>query len=107
MNYNTQKKECQAIIDELNTRKRMHGKIIDDLCSSFRAVEKATPEKELRIRKCASQLLINESGRIVSANFCKNRYCPICQWRKSRKTFALIHNIQEEIEKNNNLQFLF
>lgn len=107
MNYNTTENGCQAIIDELSTRKRIHGKIIDELCKSFKTVEKATPEKESRLRDCASAIEINEKGQIVSANFCKNRYCPICQWRKSRKTFALAVNIQNKIEEKGNFQFLF
>lgn len=107
MNYNTTENSCQAIIDELSIRKRIHGKIIDELCKSFKTVEKATPEKESRLRDCASAIEINERGQIVSANFCKNRYCPICQWRKSRKTFALAVNIQNKIEEKGNFQFLF
>lgn len=107
MNYNTTENSCQAIIDELSIRKRIHGKIIDELCKSFKTVEKATPEKESRLRDCASYIEINKSGQIVSSNFCKNRYCPICQWRKSRKTFALALNIQNEIEEKGNFQFLF
>ena len=107
MNYNTTNSNCQAVINELNARKRIHGKIIDDLCDSFRTLNKATDEKEQRLRDCASIIQLNENGKIIGANFCKNRYCPICQWRKSRKAYALSMNVQNEVEKRENLQFLF
>lgn len=107
MNYSIKNGNCQAVIDELNIRKRTHGKLIDDLCVSFRNVKKATPEKEQRIRDCGSTIMLNETGQIVGANFCKNRYCPICQWRKSRRAFALSFNIQNKVEQTEKLQFLF
>lgn len=107
MNYNIQANSCQAIIDELNIRKRTHGKIIDDLCKSFSKLDKATEEKEKRIKECGSMIILNEKGQIVSANFCKNRYCPICQWRKSRKAFALAFNIQQHIEDKHDHNFIF
>lgn len=107
MNYNTTNSNCQAVINELSARKRIHGKIIDALCYSFRKLDKATEEKEQRLRDCASVVQLNEDGKIVGANFCKNRYCPICQWRKSRKAFAISYDVQKTVEKTDSLQFLF
>ena len=107
LNYTTTNSNCQAVINELNARKRIHGKIIDDLCDSFRTLNKATNKKEQRLRDCASIIQLNENGKIIGANFCKNRYCPICQWRKSRKAFAISYNVQKTVEKTDSLQFLF
>ena len=107
MNYITESGKCQAIIDELNLRKKLHGKLIDDLCKSFKNIEKATEEKTKRIKDCGNIISINQQGKIINANFCKNRYCPVCQWRKSRKAFAKSYKVQKEMEKNYKFKYLF
>lgn len=107
MNYITGAEKCQAIIDELNLRKKIHGKLIDSLCNSFEKIEKATPEKEQRLKDCGSLVLINQQGKLFSANFCKNRYCPICQWRKSRKAFAKSYKVQKRMEQKFDYNYLF
>lgn len=107
MNYITESGKCQAIIDELNRRKKIHGKLIDSLCNSFEKIEKATQEKAKRMKDCGNIISINQQGKIINANFCKNRYCPICQWRKSRKAFAKSYKVQKEMEKNYKFKYLF
>ena len=107
MNYNTAGGKCQAIIDELNLRKRIHGKLINSLCNSFENIEKATPEKAQRLKDCGSLVLINQQGKLFSANFCKNRYCPICQWRRSRKAFAKSYKVQKRMEQKFDYNYLF
>lgn len=107
MNYITGHDKCQAIIDELNRRKKIHGKLIDSLCNSFEQIEKATEEKAKRMKDCGNIVSVNQQGTIISANFCKNRYCPICQWRKSRKAFAKSYNVQKRMEQKYNYNYLF
>lgn len=107
MNYITGNGKCQAIIDELNRRKKIHGKLIDSLCNSFEQIEKATEEKAKRMKDCGNIVSVNQQGKIISANFCKNRYCPICQWRKSRKAFAKSYNVQKRMEQKYNYNYLF
>ena len=107
MNYITGSEKCQAIIDELNLRKKIHGKLIDDLCKSFKNIEKATEEKTKRIKDCGNIISINQQGKIINANFCKNRYCPICQWRKSRKAFAKSYKVQKRMEQKFDYNYLF
>jgi plasmid rolling circle replication initiator protein Rep len=107
LNYITGTEKCQAIIDELNLRKKIHGKLIDSLCNSFEKIEKATQEKAKRMKDCGSVISINQQGKIINANFCKNRYCPICQWRKSRKAFAKSYKVQKRMEQKFNYNYLF
>ena len=107
LNYITDNKACQAVIDELKLKKKMHMNLINDLCNSFEKTNKATAEKINRIKHCGDTIQLNEKGNITGANFCKNRYCPICQWRKSRRTFATMIQIQQEIEKTGKYQYLF
>ena len=46
--------------------------------------------------------------KLVRAEFCKFRYCPICTWRKSLKLKALfMSRVDEIIAQNPNLTYLF
>lgn len=44
-----------------------------------------------------------ETGEITdvlnAAHFCRDRLCPMCQWRKSLVTFAQVSQLMDEIEK--------
>lgn len=53
---------------------------------------------------------INEENyRLLSANFCKNRFCEMCRWRKSLADFIKLSTICKyiDIEYNNHYKYLF
>ena len=58
--------------------------------------------KAERLRDCASALYFSVSPentkKLVSANFCRVRLCPICQWRRSLKTFSQMSRIMAAVE---------
>ena len=61
---------------------------------------------------CADALIFanyqDGSSRLARANFCRNRICPMCQWRRSLKTFGQVSQITEELLKRKpDTQFLF
>lgn len=61
---------------------------------------------------CADALIFanyqDGSSRLARANFCRNRICPMCQWRRSLKTFAQVSQVTEELLKRKpDTQFLF
>lgn len=63
-------------------------------------------KKAMRIRFCGSALafLKNlETGekKLQSADFCKERLCPMCQWRKSMKVFHQVSKVMDRAEKEN------
>ena len=107
MNYNIDSEKCQATINQLEIKKRIHERLYNDLCKSFRNTKHSTILKEQRIKECGTLIQLNENGEIISANFCKNRYCPICQWRKSRKSFAILYESQKIVESYGKYEFLF
>jgi plasmid rolling circle replication initiator protein Rep len=55
------------------------------------------PKKAGRLRDCADWLgfRIDEEGRkkLVEANFCHVRLCPMCQWRRSIKSYKYTSRI--------------
>lgn len=70
-------------------------------------------KKAMRVRFCGSALafLKNlETGekKLHSADFCKERLCPMCQWRKSLKVFHQVSKVMDRAEtENKNIVPLF
>lgn len=60
------------------------------------------PDKSFRTRDCGSLLDYKKSSsgdfRLFNANFCKNRLCPMCNWRRSLKIFNQVSEVVNYIE---------
>lgn len=60
---------------------------------------------------CASylefKLFEDESKKLHLANFCRCRLCPMCNWRRSKKTFGQVSKIVNEIDKVNKYDYIF
>lgn len=60
--------------------------------------------KALRVGACAQHLgfAIREDGskKLISADFCRVRLCPMCMWRRSLKIYAQAANICSFLEKS-------
>lgn len=92
--------ESQVLVD-----KSRNGKIkpwaLHKLNSGYIALayEDVDPRKAERMRECANYLAFmkKEDGsmKLHDARFCRVRLCPICQWRRSLKTFAQMSQVLE------------
>lgn len=75
------------------------------------AYEDVDPAKSLRLRDCATSLIYtvqpNGRKRLKHANFCRVRLCPICQWRRSLKTFAHMSHIMAAVEDDRPRGYIF
>ena len=95
---------CQEKIKEqlqiLNKRKTEQEKIIPIILTAWKENKLYSEEKQKRLEDCGSIIGFNEHGEMSSANFCKDKLCPICQWRKSRRVFGEIMQIQKIVENN-------
>lgn len=102
---------CQEVfgtIQNLTERKREHERLVSDLVSAFKLSDHYSEDKKNRLADCGSFIELSEKGKVVSANFCKNRFCPICQWRLSRKTFGKVAKMQAYAEdKQPDYQYIF
>lgn len=47
-----------------------------------------------------------EKPRLVHANFCKDRLCPLCNWRRSRRIFSKLSRVMDLLEAEK-YRFLF
>lgn len=67
--------------------------------------------KGFRMAMCGSNLdfrVYNDDKRkLHSANFCKQRLCPMCNWRRSKKVFAQMSQIMDEAQRNPDKEYAF
>jgi plasmid rolling circle replication initiator protein Rep len=74
------------------------------------AYEEIDPKKSERMNDCANWLSFHRKDdgtmKLHDARFCRVRLCPICQWRRSLKTFAQMSQVLE-LAKADGYQFLF
>lgn len=122
--YTTENVECQANVpDRCNldytefteienkfTSKRQSSEL---LALSYERI--GFQNKSNRVSDCGTFLefaheissdgIISEKGKLHNANFCKDRLCPLCSWRRSYKIFAQVSQIMELI--GSDYKFLF
>lgn len=65
-----------------------------------------------RIDQCGSYLLmlgdaLLEKKKLAKANFCGNRFCPICAWRLAKKDALKIAILMKYIEQQHKKKFIF
>lgn len=74
------------------------------------AYEEVDPKKSERMKTCANWLSFHRKDdgtmKLHDARFCRVRLCPICQWRRSLKTFAQMSKVLD-IAKADGYQFIF
>lgn len=74
----------------------------------FREVDQ---KKAARMSVCGDSLgfLKQADGKkkLVRANFCELRLCPMCQWRRSKKVFAQMSQIMDYIQGHEKCRYLF
>lgn len=61
------------------------------------------------VADCGSflQFQVSNSGRkLTASNFCRDRLCPMCNWRRSLKVFSQVSQVMDLLEKKGYL-FLF
>lgn len=61
-----------------------------------------------RVSECGSYLeyrITEHDAKLYHANFCKDRLCPMCNWRRSKKIFGQVSQIMNVLE--NEYDFIF
>ena len=108
-NYITNLSICQdSLTDELATRFTPKRKASEVLSLSYLRI--GYGNKSDRVLNCGTLLEFqraeNENEwKLSSANFCRDRLCPMCSWRRTYKIYAQISQIMNVIE--NDYAFLF
>lgn len=50
---------------------------------------------------------LDNEKKLIRANFCRARLCPMCNWRKSKKIFGQVSKIIKEINSKENYKYIF
>ena len=101
-NYSTFNDNCQAIEDELN--KKFSPKKEQSVLLSLSYKRLKFFNRSVRVADCGSWLEFlkcseikegteSENYKLYRANFCRDRLCPMCAWRRSYKIFGQISKI--------------
>ena len=105
-NNNIKKKEKQDFLEFNNGKKKTSIKLAEIIKGKV-----GSTTLEL-IRNCSHFMRFNtdvtlEKRKLMQANSCKNRFCPMCAYRKARKD-GLKHMIMtKKLKKDNKYAFLF
>lgn len=63
-------------------------------------------QKSEHLRNCGTFLAFSEAGKLQEANFCKDRLCPMCAWRRALKTGSQVKAIVEHLKETHDFVFL-
>ena len=111
MNYDsknrTKNQETKIDILEKCTDKRLKNPKFSDYIKSF-----VSQKMNLRIIDCGTFLELlgdfeMENRKINKANFCGNRFCPMCSWRLACKDSLEISILMEHLRCEENKEFIF
>lgn len=99
----------------------IEGKLQDEVATKFQPKKEASLllsevyrqldliSRVFRVADCGSYLeyhVTEQKKKLHTANFCKDRLCPMCNWRRSLKIFGQVSQVMNELEKQG-YQFLF
>ena len=104
---NIKNQETKIDILERCTDKRLKNPKFSDYIKPF-----LSQKMNLRIIDCGTFLELlgdfeMENRKINKANFCKNRFCPMCSWRISCKDSLEISILMEHLRCEENKEFIF
>lgn len=116
MDYTTLFSDCQAeILNRFSPKKEDSLKLADQYqriyCNKNISVflREKIYNRWFRVSECASFLefsLTSDSKRLSKANFCKDRLCPMCSWRRSLKVFGQVSQIVDSLSSSYEFVFL-
>lgn len=100
----SQLKSVEKEIDDRFLQKRKQGDLLAVIYKQLELYRRSE-----RVQQCGSFLefgIFPEKNRLLFANFCRDRLCPMCNWRKSLKTFGQVSLVMNELE-HQGYQFIF
>lgn len=65
-------------------------------------------QKAKNVMYCGTELefLVEDPPKLYRANFCKDRLCPMCGWRRTRKIFGQVSQVMDQIQDKYNFIFV-
>lgn len=89
------------------TQKKKRNQVLQKYISKF-----ISPNSYDLIKNCGSFLMMKSNitkdvMKVHKADFCKNRFCPMCAWRKANKDALAISVMMEYLVDKEDKEFLF
>lgn len=97
--------DFEKIQDELNKKFSDKKKDSEKLSRVYKFIGEEI--RSIKVAECGSYLefkVTNDSHKLHHANFCKDRLCPMCNWRRSLKIFSQVSAVMEEMK---DYEFIF
>ena len=96
---------------EIELTEKFNGKYLQNglLAESYNRL--GYDKRAINVQLCGTELDFfipndpNVPQKLYRANFCKDRLCPMCSWRRSKKIFGQISKIMDKLEPD--YQFVF
>lgn len=104
VDYTTITAKLQAEVAEKFEPKKKDSELLSEVYK-----ELGFDSKAMRVHGCGTFLeyaITPESKRLQMANFCKDRLCPMCNWRRSLKIFGQVSKVMDYLEADGYV-FLF
>lgn len=73
------------------------------------AYDEVRPDKATRLRCCCQELsfaTVDGKPKLVGAQFCRVRLCPVCSWRRSLKVMAQTRAVVDAINKDHRVRYI-
>lgn len=104
-----EKRQVQKSIEKFKPKKLQTEKAVELMKGSSLRLKVNRIENMM---KCGSILEFladqeKEKHRLIRAGFCRDRFCPMCQWRLAVKEAYMLSVILKAIEKEENKRFIF
>lgn len=103
-NYTSKTEICQEL-KRLEQKKHQHDFLKKYYLRAFDIANKNAKSSISNFQKCGDYVWIKDN-KIHSANFCKQRYCPICQWRLSKKVYHEINTVIDAVNAQYNVKYI-
>ena len=109
--YKANDKKKQDIIDKFTNKKRKNG-VLAYFMEKL-VLENVVTENTLRlIKECSTFMMMvadenMEKKKQHKGNSCKNRFCPICAWKKSRKDALALSVMMTYLKQEEKKEFIF
>lgn len=102
---NTVTAELQEILQ--NNLEKLSEKVRYKDSHFFQYKAGMTESQTEYFKNCGHFIVVNDELKIVHANFCKNRMCPVCNKRYSAKKWITIKTIVDKLNSRKDYKWLF
>lgn len=104
---NFEEKLSYELSDDFESRKRDCWKLIE----SYKRL--GLDDRAAKVASCGTDLTfrapedLSDSAKLYRANFCKDRLCWMCSWRRTLKIFGQVSKVMDKLQADYNYRYVF